>query len=312
MPQFAADTADAIRTDILARLTPEHPDRAARITGFAIYRVTETAGPMCGLYEPSLSVIIQGAKRLHIGDETLVYDEKHFLLTAVGLPILAQIEAATPERPYYCLALRIDLAKVREIIAEIGPQPVSGAEVGLSMALGTATAELFDAFRRLIALLDQPHHIPFLADQIEREIYYRLLTGDQGARLRRYALAGSQSSRVARAVEWLKQNYTQPLRVEDLADIAAMGVSTLHHHFRAMTAMSPLQFQKHLRLNQARMLMLGDNLDAATAALRVGYESPTQFNREYRRLFGAPPMRDIKTLRAMPAANQPVDLDIAG
>lgn len=300
-PEILQQDCAGLRAQILERLVNYMGDTMVRPTavpGLTVYRVTEAAGPMCGIYEPSLSFILQGSKRVYVGEEMLTYDVSRFLLTAVGLPTVAQIGEASEEKPYFCVVLKLDLPRVRQIISEIGPQPGQpGAHVDMGMALGTATPDLFDAVRRLTALLETPQHIPFLADQIHNEILYRVLTGEQGERLRRIALAGTQSNRVARAVDWLKQNYMQPLRVEELADIASMGVSTLHHHFRAMTAMSPLQFQKNLRLNQARMMMLSENVDAATAALRVGYESPTQFSREYRRLFGAPPMRDIRALR---------------
>ncbi|MFD2262898.1 AraC family transcriptional regulator N-terminal domain-containing protein [Lacibacterium aquatile] len=317
-PAPQEDTA-AIRAEILERLTGfmgGETHKETGVAGLSVYRVTQPSGPLCGVYEPSLSFIIQGSKRIYIGDQTILYDASRFLITSVGLPTVAQIQAASEEEPYFCMVIKLDLKRVRQIIADIDIQPTEMPQVDLGMALGTATVDLFDALRRLVALTDTPRHIPFLATQIENEILYRLLTGEQGMHLRRIALVGTQSNRVAKAVEWLKQNFTQPLRVEDLADIASMGVSTLHHHFRAMTAMSPLQYQKHLRLNEARILMLSNNLDAATAALRVGYESPTQFNREYRRLFGAPPMRDIKAIRALDRtrtpANQETDLSAAG
>jgi transcriptional regulator GlxA family with amidase domain len=169
----------------------------------------------------------------------------------------------------------------------------------MAIALGPATVELFDALARLIGLMTAPRDIPFLAMHIHEEILYRLLSGEQGEYLRRIALSGTQANRVAKAISWLKQNYMAPLRVEQLAEIARMGVSTLHHHFRAMTAMSPLQYQKHLRLHHARELMLSEAADAATAAFRVGYESATQFSREYRRMFGAPPMRHIKAIQRL-------------
>jgi transcriptional regulator GlxA family with amidase domain len=165
------------------------------------------------------------------------------------------------------------------------------------MALGHVTVPLAKAFQRLIDLLESPQDIPILAPMIQREILYRLLVGDQGARLRQVASAGNQSNQVSRAVDWLKKNFAQPLRVEDLAAQASMSTSTFHHHFRALTAKSPLQYQKWLRLSEARRLMLVDNMDAATASFEVGYESPSQFSREYSRLFGNSPLKDITALR---------------
>ena len=166
-----------------------------------------------------------------------------------------------------------------------------------AMATGKTTAELLDACCRLVDLLNTPQDIPFLSGLIQREIIYRILRGPEGARLRAIATLGDQSHRTAKAIAWIRTNYAKPLRVEDLAHIAGMGLSTLHHHFRALTAMSPLQYQKQLRLQAARGRMLVDGLDAASAAFEVGYESASQFNREYSRLFGQPPMRDIRTLR---------------
>jgi transcriptional regulator GlxA family with amidase domain len=170
------------------------------------------------------------------------------------------------------------------------------------MATGEVTQPLLNAFLRLIDLLDDEQDIPILAPVIQREIIYRLLVGDQGTRLRQIAAAGSQSQQIARAIEWLKNNFTQPLSIDDLAEKASMSNSTFHHHFRSMTALSPLQYQKHLRLQEARRLMLAERMDAANAAFQVGYESPSQFSREYNRQFGAPPLRDISKLRQMSVA----------
>jgi transcriptional regulator GlxA family with amidase domain len=170
------------------------------------------------------------------------------------------------------------------------------------MATGEVTLPLLSAFQRLLDLLDEPQDIPMLAPMIRKEIFYRLLVGDQGMRLRQMASVGSQSHQIARAIDWLKGNFSQPMRIDELATQVNMSTSTFHHHFRALTAMSPLQYQKWLRLNEARRLMLTELLDAATAAFQVGYESPSQFSREYNRLFGAPPLRDITKLRQMATA----------
>ncbi|WFU50623.1 AraC family transcriptional regulator [Sinorhizobium terangae] len=266
------------------------------IPGLVLYRVIEPAGPFSSVSEPSLSLIVKGSKRVKVGNETLLYDESCFFVTAIGLPMTGQICEASEGEPYVAATLRLDLEKLRRIITDHDIQPADTSERDLGVVVGEATPELFDALLRLISLINSPADIPFLANHIHSEILYRLLTGEQGARLRRFALAGTNSNRVAKAVAWLKENYARPLRVEELAEVANMGVSTLHHHFRAMTAMSPLQFQKHLRLHHARELMLSQSVDAATAATRVGYESPTQFSREYRRAFGHPPIRDIRSI----------------
>ena len=282
--------------DVLAQL----PWNGARfehdIPGLSLYRVVEPAGPFFSLYEPSISVIISGSKRVRVGDETLVYDASHFFLTTIGLPMTGQICEASKIEPYVAARLRLDLDALRRLIANHDLHPADTSDRDRGVVVGTVTPELYDAFRRLISLVNSPDDIPFMANHIQNEIYYRLLTGEHGARLRRFAFAGTNSNRVAKAVSWLKENYAMPLRVEALAEMANMGVSTLHHHFRAMTAMSPLQFQKYLRLHHARELMLSGSLDAARAAHRVGYESPTQFSREYRRMFGHPPLRDVKAI----------------
>ncbi|MBP1884082.1 AraC family transcriptional regulator [Sinorhizobium mexicanum] len=288
-----------LRAQILDRLS-QLPWDGVRyshsIPGLSLYRVTGPTGPFSSLSEPSLSLILKGSKRVKVGNETLLYDESCFFVTAIGLPMTGQICEASEGEPYVAATLRLDLEKLRRIITDYDIQPADMPERDLGVVVGAATPELFDALSRLISLVNAPADIPFLANHVQNEILYRLLTGEQGARLRRFALTGTNSNRVAKAVAWLKENYARPLRIEELAEVANMGVSTLHHHFRAMTAMSPLQFQKHLRLHHARELMLSQSIDAATAALRVGYESPTQFSREYRRAFGHPPIRDIRAI----------------
>ncbi|MDK1377398.1 MULTISPECIES: AraC family transcriptional regulator [unclassified Sinorhizobium] len=301
-----------LRAQILDRLS-QLPWDGVRyshsIPGLVLYRVTGPTGPFSSVSEPSLSLILKGSKRVKVGNETLLYDESCFFVTAIGLPMTGQICEASEGEPYVAATLRLDLEKLRRIITDYDIQPTDMPERDLGVVVGAATPELFDALLRLISLVNSPADIPFLANHVQNEILYRLLTGEQGARLRRFALTGTNSNRVAKAVAWLKENYARPLRIEELAEVANMGVSTLHHHFRAMTAMSPLQFQKHLRLHHARELMLSQSLDAATAATRVGYESPTQFSREYRRAFGHPPIRDIRSILNSSEANRRDSID---
>jgi AraC-like DNA-binding protein len=291
-----------VRQRILAdceRLDWRAPALETGVPGLTLYRVTEPSAPFSSIYEPSVSLIIRGRKRVVVGAEILDYDASNFLLTAIDLPTTVQILDASDAEPYYAALLRLDLECLRRIIVQHDVRACEPQRGGMAIAVGTATTGLFDALARLIGLMDTPRDIPFLAMHIHEEILYRLLSGEQGEYLRRIALSGTQTNRVAKAISWLKQNYMAPLRVEQLAEIARMGVSTLHHHFRAMTAMSPLQYQKHLRLHHARELMLSEAADAATAAFRVGYESATQFNREYRRMFGAPPKRHIKSIQQL-------------
>jgi AraC-like DNA-binding protein len=238
-----------------------------------------------------------------------VYDANHFLITSVDLPTVTQVTKATPEKPYLGLVFKLDRREISQLMADSNLPLPREQQASRGMATGKVTLPLLTAFQRLIDLLDEPMDIPILAPIIQREIYYRLLVSDQGARLRQIVSVGSQSHQIARAIDWLKGNFTQSLRIDDLAAKAHMSASTFHHHFRSVTAMSPLQFQKWLRLTEARRLMLTENHDAATAAFQVGYESPSQFSREYSRLFGAPPSRDITYLRQMDTSARPRQLN---
>ncbi len=251
------------------------------------------------MYEPIICIIAQGAKRVVLGDDTYVFDPHHFLITSVDLPTVVQIIKASREKPYPSLRMKLDQGEISHLLVDSNLPPLRTQESTRGMAIGEVTLPLLAAFQRLIDLLDEPDGIAILAPIIKREIFYRLLVGDQGARLRQMASAGSQSHQIARAINWLMGNFTRPLRIDDLATQVNMSPSTFHHHFRALTAMSPLQYQKWLRLNEARRLRLTERLDAATAAFQVGYESPSQFSREYRRFFGEPPLRDITHLRQM-------------
>jgi AraC-like DNA-binding protein len=280
-------------------------NEATAIPGLTLYRRTEPTTCTSATYEPRLIVFVQGEKRINLGDTTYVCDESSFLLTSVDLPVISQITSATPEAPILALMLNFEMPTVREILSKDGFQVPEAVSPARGMAVGKNSAELLDAFSRLLDLLDKPQDIPFLSSLIQREIMYRLLRGPQGMHLRAIATLGEQSNRTAKAVAWLRENYAKPLHVEELASVAQMGVSTLHHHFRSLTAMSPLQYQKQLRLHKARVRMLMDGLDAASAAFEVGYESPSQFSREYSRFFGQPPMRDIK---AQKLASEPLSL----
>lgn len=281
--------------NILAALAGRE-DLETLVPGLTLIQRRQPVPPTSYLYSPSLAVIVQGSKNIVLGNSSYHYDESQFLLTAVNLPTITEVAEASPERPYVSIMLKLDLAVAKQIITDADLEEAPAAP-GSAMAVGPATPQLFDALARLVDLLATPADIPILGDLIQREILYRVLTGPTGSRLRQIVRIGTQSNRVARAVIWLRENYQAPLRVEELAELSNMGLSTLHHHFRLMTSMSPLQFQKHLRLHEARRLLLSEEMDAGSAALAVGYESATQFSREYRRLFGAPPARDVRTLR---------------
>jgi AraC-like DNA-binding protein len=283
----------------IARWTDKGGLLVTAISALSLSRRDAPTEPTSYMYEPSICLIAQGAKRVLLGDDTYVLDVHHFLITSVDLPTVVQIIKASREKPYLGLILRLDRREISQLMVDSNLPPPRAQQSSRGMAIGEVTLPLLIAFQRLIDLLAEPKDIPILASIIQREIMYRLLVGDQGARLRQIASAGSQSHQIAQAIDWLKSHYTLPLRIDDLAAQVHMSPSTFHHHFRALTAMSPLQYQKWLRLNEARRLMLTERLDAATAAFQVGYESPSQFSREYSRLFGAPPLRDITYLRQM-------------
>jgi AraC-like DNA-binding protein len=273
-------------------------NRATEISGVTLHRRTAPTAPCSATYEPGITVIAQGRKRVDLGRTTFIYGESRYLLTSVDLPIVSQIVEASEAAPCLAMSLKLEMPIVRELLSREEIQVAEAPSDRPAMATGETTEEFLSACCRLIDLLNTPQDIPFLSGLIQREIIYRILRGPEGARLREIATLGDQSHRTAKAIAWIGAHYAKPLRVEELAEIAGMGVSTLHHHFRALTAMSPLQYQKQLRLQAARGRMLIDGLDAASAAYEVGYESASQFNREYSRFFGQPPMRDIRTLRS--------------
>jgi AraC-like DNA-binding protein len=268
------------------------------VPGLLLSRRTAPTAPASATYEPSLAVVAQGRKQANLGGSNFIFDQSHYLLTSLDLPVICNVMEASEQVPYLCFVLKLEMPVIRELLTREEIQEPGLPSDKPAMALGKTTPELLDACCRLVDLLHTPQDIPFLSALIQREIIYRVLRGPEGARLRAIATLGDQSHCTAKAIAWIKANFQKPLRVEDLANMAGMGVSTLHHHFRALTAMSPLQYQKQLRLQAARERMLMDDLDAASAAFEVGYESASQFNREYSRFFGQPPMRDIRTLRS--------------
>jgi AraC-like DNA-binding protein len=293
------DGALAALRQRIARWTEKGDQPMTAIPGLSLSRRDEPTQPRSHMYEPIICLIAQGAKRVLLGDDTYVFDAHHFLITSLDLPTVVQIIHASREQPYLSLRLKLDQSEIAQLMVDSHLPPPRAQQSSRGMAIGEVTLPLLNACQRLIDLLAAPQDIPILAPIIQREIIYRLLVGEQGARLRQIASVGSQSHQIAQAIEWLKRHYTLPLRIDDLAAHVHMSPSTFHQHFRALTAMSPLQYQKWLRLNEARRLMLTEHQDAATAAFEVGYASPSQFSREYRRVFGAPPLRDITHLRQM-------------
>ncbi|MBN3823031.1 AraC family transcriptional regulator [Burkholderia sp. Ac-20384] len=281
----------------VARWTESADHLATAIPNLSLHRREATTQPMDCLVEPSFGLVVQGTKRLIQSGDVYLCDANRFLITSLDLPGSTQVIEASRDRPFLGIGLKLDFRVMAELMVQVAPDHEE-APAGRGLVVGDMNEPLYDAVNRLLALLDDPNAIAVLAPYVEREIYYRLLTSDQGARLRQIASAGSQGNRVSRAIQWLRTHYDESLRVDDLAAQVQMSSSTFHHHFRQLTGMSPLQYQKWIRLNEARRLMLSERLDAASASFRVGYASPTQFNREYSRLFGNSPRRDIDSLRS--------------
>ncbi len=271
--------------------------------GLHLARVSAPLEKVHSVMEPSFCVIAQGSKEVFVGDTRYQYDPFNYLLATLELPRVSQVLEASKERPYLSLRLELDPNLVSSILVEASQMmPLETADVR-AMDVSPLDADLLDAVVRLIRLLDSPAEAPIFMPLITREIIYRLLLGSQGGRLRHLASLTGYTPIIAKAVEHIRQAFDQPLRIEYLARELGMSVSGFHHHFKAVTAMSPLQFQKQLRLQEARRLMLGEDLDATSAAYRVGYNDASHFNREYKSVFGVPPIRDVQRMRETASAS---------
>jgi AraC-like DNA-binding protein len=281
-----------------ARAVPEDGFSEA-FPGFFLARSSRTTEPVLFVHEPAFCFVVQGGKRVLVGEEVLRYDPGHYLIFTVDLPVVFQVEEASEERPYLGLRLDLDPTLVASVMMESGFEPKQADARVKAMGVSPVDAELLDAVVRLVRLLDKPGAQKILAPLITREIVYLLLAGGQGARLS-HLLASSRGDarRISMAVGHLCKHYSEPLKMEDIARRFGMSVSGFHQHFKSVTAMSPLQFQKQIRLQEARRLMLGEDLDAASAGHRVGYENASYFSRDYKKLFGAPAQRDIAQLRS--------------
>ena len=281
----------------VARLTPEDGMHRSLIPSLDLIRGSVPTVCMPSVYQPSLAFVVQGRKRALLNDDVFHYDALNYLVVSVTLPAVGQVLEASPERPYLCLRLNLDLGQIARLLLELGDRGAAPVAADRGLFVARMDEALLDAVLRMVKLLDAPQDIAMLAPVIQREIYYRVLRGELGHRLVDLAGGDGASHRVVRAIEWLKARYTAPLRVEELAAAVHMSASALHHRFKEVTAMSPLQYQKHLRLHEARRLMFTDGIECAAAGHRVGYESPSQFSREYRRLFGAPPRAEVARLK---------------
>jgi AraC-like DNA-binding protein len=306
-PGVRPDTFEALRAALahrVARWTDGGEQVATAIPGLTLYRHDLPTEPMNCMVGPSIALTVQGTKHALLGGRVYSYHSGRFLLAALNLPVVLQAVEAHPDRPYLSLVLELDTRSIAELAMQAEPPALAGQAGRMQgLILGETTEKFLELFLRLVELLDEPAALPVLARLMCKEIFYRLLMSEQGARLWQMASVGSHNQRIARAIEWLKLNFAQPLRIEALAGQVQMSPSRFYRHFRALTAMSPLQFQKWLRLNEARRLMLAEGIDASSAAFQVGYESPSQFSREYARLFGAPPRRDVQDLRQKARAN---------
>ena len=281
----------------VARLAPFDGIHQTVFPSLALNRGSVPTVCMPTVYQPCLGIVVQGRKRAVLNDEVFTYDALNYLVVSVTLPGMGQVLEATPEHPFLSLRLNLDLEEIARLVLELGDRRPSPPAADRGLFVARLDEPLLDAVLRMVKLLDTPEDIGVLAPVIQREIYYRMLRGELGYRLVALVQSEGGNHRVVRAIEWLKQHYAAPLRIEELADSVHMSPSALHHRFKAVTAMSPLQYQKHLRLHEARRLMFADGIECASAGHKVGYESSSQFSREYRRLFGAPPRSEIARLR---------------
>lgn len=294
-----AQRGEANRTELRERIAQVVPTDGTiqPLPGLHLSRASIPRARIPSVVDPSLCVIAQGSKEVLMGKSRYLYDPYHYLLTTVQLPRISQILDASQAQPYLSLRLELPPTLVSSVMVETGYTAAASDADIRAVDVSPLAGNLLDAIVRLVRLLDCPTEAQALMPLVTREIVYRLLAGDQGARLRHMAVLGGYTPHIARAVERLRQDFDQPLRIEQIAHELGMSVSGFHHHFKAVTAMSPLQFQKRLRLQEARRLLLGEALDAASAAYRVGYQDASHFNREYKSLFGVPPMRDVQRLR---------------
>jgi AraC-like DNA-binding protein len=296
---YDVQRAQANRQELVERIAQATcgDGRVEPLNGLYLFRASSPTELLHSVHMPAFCVIAQGSKEVFLGQERYQYDPAHYLLTTVELPVVSQILEASKDRPYLSVRLQLDPTLVGSVLVEANVSLPPGQSDVKAMDVSWLDASLLDAVVRLVRLVDSPNEARVLAPLIRREIVARLLMGAQGARLRQIAVLGGYTHHIARAVDLLRKDYSQPLRMESIAQALGMSVSGFHHQFKAVTAMSPLQFQKRLRLQEARRLMLGEHLDAASAGFRVGYDDAAHFNREYKSLFGLPPMRDVERLR---------------
>ena len=304
----SADISVSMRAEIeerIRRFSEANTGYRTPVPGLSVARVTAPIPPTLHIDRPCMCMCIRGQRRVSVGETIVFHDENQLVLTAIDRPTVFAIPHASSQKPYTALSIDLDLDVAREMMAHIDVNECNVAPTASELTV-SVTPELLDCVLRLTRLIERPSEIAVLADLIHREILYRVLSGPAGNSLRQIARLGSQAQRVSKVVEWLREHFRGPLRIDQLAKMAGMGVSTLHRHFHELTDMSPIQYQKRLRLHEARRLMLEESYEVGTAALDVGYESSTQFIREYRRLFGEAPLRNIKALRTTVLTSAPI------
>lgn len=292
-------TLSALRAAIAQHATEEGL-QATAVPRLWLVRASQPTEPLHAVHKPSICIIAQGRKRLKVCDNQLEYGAGSHLVVSLDLPVIGHVCEASSEEPYLCLRLDLDLALLGTLVLEMNTPIAQTAPSCKALGVAETPVELHDAAARLVALLDRPQDIPFLAPLVERELLYLLLRGEHAGLLHQMLTPNHRLQNVNRAIGWIRNNFHRQFSIEQLAAEARMSSSSLHEHFRAMTNMSPLQYQKQLRLQEARRLILTEALDASTAGRRVGYDSPSQFSREYRRQFGAPPLTDVSRLKSQP------------
>ncbi|NPT38266.1 AraC family transcriptional regulator [Paraburkholderia xenovorans] len=285
---------------IVGRFAPIDGEHATAIPSLTFHRYSAPSREESAFTKVALIFAAQGAKTVTAGNASYNYDTKHCLVTSIDMPVIGRVTQASPEKPYLCFAFEIDMQQVADIVASRELPPPDEAPIDVGISLSKLPEDLLEAAYRLARLLETPKHIPTLAPLIEQEILYRLLMSGQGVRLRHALVADSRAFKITRAVEWIKEHYDAPMRIDELASHVNMSVSSLHQHFKDATALSPLQYQKRLRLLEARRLLIKRASDVGVVASTVGYDNLSQFHREYKRLFGAPPIQDAVRLRTDP------------
>jgi AraC-like DNA-binding protein len=291
---------ERLRTELvglLERRTGSDGRHETAILQLKLYRFSHPTEPAVVLQEPAVYVVVQGRKQVTVGDETYVYDPSQYLAVSMELPAVGNVVEASPDDPYLCMTLTVDPRELAALIVETGQQSPRDDHDGRALYVSALRAPLLDGFLRLVRLLDAPRDVPVLAPLIMRELHYRLLQSEQFGRLAQMAIGDGRLRRVSGVIAWIKEHYAEPLQIDALAKRANMSPSALHNHFKAVAAMSPIQYQKRLRLQEARRLLLSGATSAEAVAYEVGYASASQFSREYVRLFGQPPRRDAERMR---------------